>query len=204
MLFFVFFSIVNPSFDFSRREIFLAHCCTLIALGPVLLLTAGVMRSLGKKFKLVDFRQFWQTSWWHLHSGSGEGLGVFHARDSSTTWLHVIPIKLSRRWSDSFQMWSKLLSFGFHVFDLLVLKIVSNMSSTWSLKCKMRCYLHAFLLCIFFTFLSVLYVYSQLASPEDSGVNGRGVPGKSSHDTGSILRKKPGLAGRRHRDALDR
>lgn len=68
----------------------------------------------------------------------------------------------------------------------------------------MRCYLHAFLLCIFFTFLSLLYVYSQLASTEDWGVNGRRIPDRGGHDTGSILRKKPGLAGRRHRDVLDR
>lgn len=81
-------------------------------------------------------------------------------------------------------------------------------ASTWSLKRKMRCYLHAFLLCILFTFLSLLYVFSQLTSTsvdgEDWGLNERGLPGRSSHDTGGVLRKKPGLAGHRDREGPDR
>ncbi|XP_047452546.1 glucoside xylosyltransferase 1-like isoform X2 [Mugil cephalus] len=67
----------------------------------------------------------------------------------------------------------------------------------------MRCYLRAFLLCMVFTFFSLLYVFSQLASTLEHGdewrVKERGVPDKSGHDAGSPLRKSPGLSGLRGR-----
>ncbi|XP_041650529.1 glucoside xylosyltransferase 1-like isoform X2 [Cheilinus undulatus] len=63
----------------------------------------------------------------------------------------------------------------------------------------MRCYLHAFLLCLLFTLFSLLYVFSQLASTlEDSdsrGLREQRVADRSSHDTGYLLRKMPGLEG---------
>lgn len=65
----------------------------------------------------------------------------------------------------------------------------------------MRCYLRAFLLCTILCLLSLLYVFSQLASTlEDrdhpAGI-GRGMPGRSAHDSGQRLRKSPGLTGLR-------
>ncbi|XP_062246137.1 glucoside xylosyltransferase 1-like isoform X2 [Platichthys flesus] len=75
----------------------------------------------------------------------------------------------------------------------------------------MRCYLHAFLLCVVLTLCSLLYVFSQLASTledreEWRDVREQGIPGRSSHDTVHLLRKGPGLAGLRDRgeDGLDR
>ncbi|XP_013876286.1 glucoside xylosyltransferase 1 isoform X1 [Austrofundulus limnaeus] len=73
----------------------------------------------------------------------------------------------------------------------------------------MRCYLHAFLLCVVFTFFSLLYVFSQLASTlEDRGEWGGvddGTPGRSAQDTGHVLRKTPSLAGLGDREpGLDR
>ncbi|XP_028285682.1 glucoside xylosyltransferase 1 isoform X1 [Parambassis ranga] len=73
----------------------------------------------------------------------------------------------------------------------------------------MRCYLHAFLLCMLFTFFSLLYVFSQLASTlEDRDewlAKHQGMPDRSSRDTGHVLRKSPGLAGLRdHEEGLDR
>ncbi|XP_038561511.1 glucoside xylosyltransferase 1-like isoform X2 [Micropterus salmoides] len=68
----------------------------------------------------------------------------------------------------------------------------------------MRCYLNAFILCIVFTFFSVLYVFNQLASTlEDRDawdLKEQGTPDRSSHDTGHRLRKRPGLAGLRDRE----
>lgn len=58
------------------------------------------------------------------------------------------------------------------------------------------------------TFFSLLYVFNQIASTlvdrEDWSLKEQGIPDKSSHDTGNILRKKPGSAGRRDREGLDR
>ncbi|XP_075326369.1 glucoside xylosyltransferase 1 isoform X2 [Odontesthes bonariensis] len=73
----------------------------------------------------------------------------------------------------------------------------------------MRCYLHAFLLCMVFTFLTLLYVFSQLASTLEDGdewnVKDLGTPLRSNRDTGHVLRKTPGLAGLRGREeGLDR
>lgn len=73
----------------------------------------------------------------------------------------------------------------------------------------MRCYLHAILLCVVFTFFSLLYVFSQLASTledrgEWAGVDD-GTPGRSAQDSGHVLRKTPSLAGLGDREAgLDR
>ncbi|XP_041853829.1 glucoside xylosyltransferase 1-like isoform X2 [Melanotaenia boesemani] len=68
----------------------------------------------------------------------------------------------------------------------------------------MRCYVHAFLLCMVFTFLSLLYVFSQLASTlEDRvewNVKANSIPHRSTHDTGKITRKTPGLTGLPDRD----
>ncbi|XP_012735864.2 glucoside xylosyltransferase 1 isoform X1 [Fundulus heteroclitus] len=62
----------------------------------------------------------------------------------------------------------------------------------------MRCYLHAYLLCTVLTFFSLLYVYSQLASTlEDRGRWAGRTAGRSSHDAGHALRKRPGLSGLR-------
>lgn len=60
-----------------------------------------------------------------------------------------------------------------------------------------------------FTFFSLLYVFSQLASTledrDEWGVNEHGVPDKSSHDVGQLLRKRPGPSGLRdHGEGLDR
>uniref|UniRef100_A0A3B3YMA5 Glucoside xylosyltransferase 1 n=1 Tax=Poecilia mexicana TaxID=48701 RepID=A0A3B3YMA5_9TELE len=69
----------------------------------------------------------------------------------------------------------------------------------------MRCYLHAYLLCTVFTFFSLLYVYSQLASTledRDERSGGGRISGSSSHDAGHALRKRPGLLGLRDRDHL--
>ncbi|XP_029992760.1 glucoside xylosyltransferase 1 isoform X2 [Sphaeramia orbicularis] len=76
-------------------------------------------------------------------------------------------------------------------------------------KCKMRCYLHAFLLCMLFTFFSLLYVFSQLASTledrDEWDLREQGVADKSSHDKGHFLRKRPGSTGLRHHgEELDR
>lgn len=73
----------------------------------------------------------------------------------------------------------------------------------------MRCYLHAFLLFAFSAILSVLYVFSQLASTslvdrEDRSPNQEATPQKSSHDAASALRGGPGLAGLCEREGLDR
>ncbi|KAM4733553.1 glucoside xylosyltransferase 1 isoform 4-T4 [Anableps anableps] len=67
----------------------------------------------------------------------------------------------------------------------------------------MRCYLHAYLLCTVFTFFSLLYVYSQLASTledRDERSGGGRISGESNHDAGHALRKRPGLSGLRDRE----
>uniref|UniRef100_A0A3Q3EQS1 Glucoside xylosyltransferase 1 n=1 Tax=Labrus bergylta TaxID=56723 RepID=A0A3Q3EQS1_9LABR len=58
----------------------------------------------------------------------------------------------------------------------------------------MRCYLQAFLLCLVFTFFSMLYVFSQLADTLEEDRDSRrlkeqGIPQRSGHDTGQLLRK---------------
>uniref|UniRef100_A0A3P9BMZ1 Glucoside xylosyltransferase 1 n=1 Tax=Maylandia zebra TaxID=106582 RepID=A0A3P9BMZ1_9CICH len=72
----------------------------------------------------------------------------------------------------------------------------------------MRCYLHTFLLCMIFVFFSFLYVFNQLASTlEDRDgwtVKEHGIPGRKSHDTGHLLRKRPGLEGLRDLKAESR
>ncbi|KAM9376733.1 glucoside xylosyltransferase 1 [Pholidichthys leucotaenia] len=73
----------------------------------------------------------------------------------------------------------------------------------------MRCYLHAFLLCVIFIFLSLLYAFNQLASTlEDGGerrVRERGLPDGSGRDSAHPLRKRPGLAGLPHgEEGVDR
>ncbi|CAI5665287.1 glucoside xylosyltransferase 1 isoform X1 [Oreochromis niloticus] len=73
----------------------------------------------------------------------------------------------------------------------------------------MRCYLQTFLLGMIFVFFSFLYVFNQLASTlEDRDgwrVKEHGIPGRKSHDTGHLLRKRPGLEGLRDREeGLDR
>lgn len=72
----------------------------------------------------------------------------------------------------------------------------------------MRCYHQAFILCMVSTFFSLLYVFSQLASTLEDGddwdLNKQGIPDRRSRDTGHLLRKKPGLAGLRDREGLDR
>ncbi|CAJ1056286.1 glucoside xylosyltransferase 1-like isoform X1 [Xyrichtys novacula] len=73
----------------------------------------------------------------------------------------------------------------------------------------MRCYRHAFLLCLIFAFLSLLYVFNQLASTlEDRGsrdLTERRIPKRSSHDSGHLPRKRPGLTGLRdHEGGVDR
>uniref|UniRef100_A0A1A8UG27 Glucoside xylosyltransferase 1 n=1 Tax=Nothobranchius furzeri TaxID=105023 RepID=A0A1A8UG27_NOTFU len=64
----------------------------------------------------------------------------------------------------------------------------------------MRCYLHAFLLCVVFTFLTFLYVFSQLASTledrEQRRVRDDAIPDSSHH----FSRKTPGLSGLRDRE----
>ncbi|XP_014329331.2 glucoside xylosyltransferase 1 isoform X1 [Xiphophorus maculatus] len=68
---------------------------------------------------------------------------------------------------------------------------------------KMRCYPHAYLLCTAFTFFSLLYVYSQLASTledRDERSGGGRISGSSSHDAGHTLRKRPGVLGLRDRE----
>ncbi|XP_060891783.1 glucoside xylosyltransferase 1-like isoform X1 [Labrus mixtus] len=68
----------------------------------------------------------------------------------------------------------------------------------------MRCYLHALILCLVFTFFSMLYVFSQLADTLEDRDSRRlkehGIPQRSRHDTGQLLRKMPGLEGLRDRD----
>ncbi|CAG5957767.1 unnamed protein product [Menidia menidia] len=70
----------------------------------------------------------------------------------------------------------------------------------------MRCYLHALLLCVVFTLLSLLYGFSQLASTLEDGDEGSVKHhGGSGRDTGHVFRKTPGLAGLRGREeGLDR
>ncbi|XP_029290400.1 glucoside xylosyltransferase 1 isoform X1 [Cottoperca gobio] len=73
----------------------------------------------------------------------------------------------------------------------------------------MRCYFQAFLLCMVFTFLSLLYVFNQLASTledrDDWNLKEQGIPDRRSHGSGHLLRKKPGLAGLRDlEEGLDR
>ncbi|KAK2842513.1 hypothetical protein Q5P01_012713 [Channa striata] len=72
----------------------------------------------------------------------------------------------------------------------------------------MRCYLHAFFLSLVFTFLSLLYVFSQLASTleqsEQRSLKEHGIPARSSRDPPQLLRKLPGLEGLRQREGLDR
>ncbi|KAM3609749.1 uncharacterized protein V6R79_019772 [Siganus canaliculatus] len=69
----------------------------------------------------------------------------------------------------------------------------------------MRCYVHAFVLSMLFTFFSLLYVFSQLASTlegrEDWNINEQGI---RHHDAGYLVRKTPGLAGRKHRESVDK
>lgn len=77
------------------------------------------------------------------------------------------------------------------------------------MKRKMRCDLHVFLLFVFFTFLSVLYVLRQIVSTslvvgEDRGPSQEAIPEKSSRDAASVLRKSPGLAGLCDREGFDR
>uniref|UniRef100_H2LDP8 Glucoside xylosyltransferase 1 n=1 Tax=Oryzias latipes TaxID=8090 RepID=H2LDP8_ORYLA len=64
----------------------------------------------------------------------------------------------------------------------------------------MRCYLHTFFLCTVFTFLSLLYVFSQLASTLDGRdeLSAGVIPGgrRSSHDSG----EKPGSVSKEHGD----
>ncbi|TKS73671.1 Glucoside xylosyltransferase 1 [Collichthys lucidus] len=56
----------------------------------------------------------------------------------------------------------------------------------------MRCYLHAFLLCVLFTFFSLLYVFNQLASTLED----RDDWSLRERDTdGHLIRKSPGLEG---------
>ncbi|PWA28469.1 hypothetical protein CCH79_00016329 [Gambusia affinis] len=67
----------------------------------------------------------------------------------------------------------------------------------------MRCYPHVYLLCTVFTFFSLLYVYSQLASTledRDQRSGGGRISGRSSHDAGHTLRKRPGVLGLRDRE----
>lgn len=68
----------------------------------------------------------------------------------------------------------------------------------------MRCYLHAFLLCVILTFLSLLYVFSQLASTLEEGDEWRlgeqRAAGGGRHDTGRLLRKSPGVTGPGYRE----
>ncbi|XP_029909021.1 glucoside xylosyltransferase 1 isoform X3 [Myripristis murdjan] len=64
----------------------------------------------------------------------------------------------------------------------------------------MRCYLHALLLCMVFAFLSLLYVFNQLASTlEEPGEwtvrKAHRTADRNSHDTGHAVRKAPGVAG---------
>lgn len=70
---------------------------------------------------------------------------------------------------------------------------------------KMRCYLHAFLLCVLFTLCSLLYVFNQLASTLEDGdewsLREQGAPDRSGRDTGRLLRKNPGLTGLRDGEA---
>ncbi|MEQ2167946.1 hypothetical protein GOODEAATRI_009268 [Goodea atripinnis] len=68
----------------------------------------------------------------------------------------------------------------------------------------MRCYLHVYLLSTVFTFFFLLYVYSQLDSTledrdEWAGRGGR-IAGRSSHEAGHALRKRPGVLGLRDRE----
>ncbi|KAM9854669.1 glucoside xylosyltransferase 1 [Aulostomus maculatus] len=67
------------------------------------------------------------------------------------------------------------------------------------MKHKMRCYLHAFLLCTIFAFVSLLYVFSQLTSTlegrDEWNLPEQRASDKSGHDSGNLLRKGPGLAG---------
>ncbi|XP_043980089.1 glucoside xylosyltransferase 1-like isoform X4 [Gambusia affinis] len=68
---------------------------------------------------------------------------------------------------------------------------------------KMRCYPHVYLLCTVFTFFSLLYMYSQLASTledRDQRSGGGRISGRSSHDAGHTLRKRPGVLGLRDRE----
>uniref|UniRef100_UPI0037E7B778 glucoside xylosyltransferase 1-like isoform X2 n=1 Tax=Semicossyphus pulcher TaxID=241346 RepID=UPI0037E7B778 len=68
----------------------------------------------------------------------------------------------------------------------------------------MRCYLQAFLLCMVFTFFSLLYVFNQLASTledrDDKNLREPGTHERSGHDAGRFLRKGPGLAGHSDRE----
>lgn len=68
----------------------------------------------------------------------------------------------------------------------------------------MRCYHQAFLLCMVFTFFSLVYVFNQLASTLEDGtdwdLNEQGAPDKRAHDTGHLLRKEAGLVGLRESD----
>nr|XP_040019163.1 glucoside xylosyltransferase 1-like isoform X1 [Gasterosteus aculeatus aculeatus] len=65
----------------------------------------------------------------------------------------------------------------------------------------MRCYHRAFLPCMVSTLLSLMYVFSQVASTlEDRDLKAPGKPDGHSHDTGHLLRRTPGSAGLRDRD----
>ncbi|XP_068595482.1 glucoside xylosyltransferase 1-like [Brachionichthys hirsutus] len=72
----------------------------------------------------------------------------------------------------------------------------------------MRCYPHAFLLCVFITLFLLLYIFHQLASTsecrEDRDLTEQSVPERSGHGTAHLLRKRPGLAGLRKRFAHGR
>ncbi|XP_074534516.1 glucoside xylosyltransferase 1 isoform X2 [Halichoeres trimaculatus] len=68
----------------------------------------------------------------------------------------------------------------------------------------MRCYLHAFFLCLVLTFFSLLYVFNHLASSLEDGdgsdLKKQRIPERSSYDAGAFLRKVPGLTGLQDRE----
>ncbi|XP_077567279.1 glucoside xylosyltransferase 1 [Stigmatopora nigra] len=68
----------------------------------------------------------------------------------------------------------------------------------------MRCYLRALLLCTTFTFFSSIYVFNHLASTLGDthgwGLSELKTPDRMSPDRGNLLRKSPGLTGRRVRE----
>ncbi|KAM3870179.1 glucoside xylosyltransferase 1 [Diretmus argenteus] len=75
----------------------------------------------------------------------------------------------------------------------------------------MRCYFHALLLCMFFAFFSLLYVFNQLASTLEDGDEwtvrrAQRTPDSSGPDPGRDVRKGPGPAAgpRDHQEPLDR
>ncbi|XP_056137992.1 glucoside xylosyltransferase 1-like [Lampris incognitus] len=70
----------------------------------------------------------------------------------------------------------------------------------------MRCYLHALLMCVIFAFVSMLYVFNQLASTletRDSGSLGKAprvYAGGRGRNTGRVVSKAPGVTGPLHLD----